>query len=147
MSSFVLDNSVVMRWLFKDGSQYDRDYASSILDAITTRAGVISVPALWPYEVANAAATGIRKNWVSEDVVSEFLAILAIAPISLAQTGFDVITGTVVYLAGSHRLSAYNAAYLELALRLQVPLATLDKDLRRALAAEGVTLFEGDRAP
>jgi predicted nucleic acid-binding protein len=147
LSAFVLDNSVVMRWLFKDGSAADLDYADRVLGDIISGEGAISTPALWPYEVANVTATGLRKNKTTEPDREEFLALLATAPITIVATSFEVITNRVVDLAHRYRLSAYDASYLELALRLQVPLATLDKDLRKSLAAEGGTLFAADAVP
>lgn len=147
MSAFVLDNSVVMRWLFKDGAPADQAYASMVLDEISGREGTITTPAIWPYEVANVTATGLRKNVVSGLERAEFLELLVAAPIEIETASFKAIAGLVVDLANRHRLSAYDASYLELALRLQVPLATLDKDLRRALEAEGGTLFKGDASP
>jgi predicted nucleic acid-binding protein len=146
LSAFVLDNSVVMRWLFKDGSSADLDYADRVLDEIISKEGAISTPALWPYEVANVTAAGLRKKKTTEAERDEFLALLTAAPITIVATSFALITGRVVDLAERHRISAYDASYLELALRLQVPLATLDKDLRRALAAEGGTLFAAEAA-
>jgi predicted nucleic acid-binding protein len=136
-----------MRWLFKDGSAADLDYSNGVLNAIISGDGVISTPGLWPYEVANVTATGLRLNKTTEPEREEFLALLSTAPITIVATSFELITSGVVNLAKSYRLSAYDASYLELALRLQVPLATLDKNLRRALAAEGGTLFAADAAP
>ena len=92
MPSLVLDNSVAMRWCFKDGSETDLIYAEKVLDSLASGYTFL-VPNLWHL------------------------------------------------LASQHNLSAYDAAYLELALRHQAPLATLDANLRKAANKINVPIF------
>jgi len=111
--AFVLDASVTMRWLTKDGTIADLAYANFILDKFLEPNMHVHVPSHWPLKLAPVMvdlATGVH-------AFDETLAI-----------------------AREHRLTPYDAAYLELALRLSAPLATLDKDLRRAAEQAGVIL-------
>lgn len=132
---FVLDNSVSMRWLFADGSEADRSYAERILDYFDYPGCEALVPAIWSLEVANVIVKAEQKGLLTEGRSAEFVAILQ-------QLGIRADGGTAPHgmhdtlqLARRFRLSSYDAAYLELALREGAPLATLDHALRAAVAA------------
>ncbi len=139
--NFVLDNSVTMRWFFGDGSQPDIEYAVRVLDAMTAAEAV--VPGIWSLEVANVLARAEAKGLVSEARSEAFVGMLrrmdiATDPATSAQACSDTL-----HIARRYRLSSYDAAYLELALRAALPIATLDEDLLRAAGLAGVPRFDG----
>ena len=134
---FVLDNSVTMRWLFADGSEADLAYAAHVLELLAREQGEAAVPALWPLEVGNVIVRAEAKGLVSEARGAEFLGLLdGMAIVVDDHTAAHALHDTM-QLARRLRLSTYDASYLELALREGLPLATLDTDLRSALAATG----------
>jgi len=92
----------------------------------------------WWFEVRNVVMLGVRRGRVAEHEMTAFFQSLAETPVTLAELPNDA---AVFALAQSHRLSFYDAAYLELAIRERVPLATLDQALSRAATAEGVPLI------
>ena len=100
------------------------------------------MPAHWPLEVVNALLIAHRRGRVTAQQISEFIDDLAALPIRLEPPSGPAQWPTIVALAEQHRLTAYDAAYLELVRRTGLPLATLDDDLRKAALAEGVALVE-----
>lgn len=137
---FVLDNSIVMRWLFGDGSPEDRDYAHRILEIMKHDDSVALVPAGWPLEVGNVIARAEAKNLLREARSAEFLGILQAISIEIDPRSSQHALGDTLQLARRYGLSTYDAAYLELALREGLPLATNDGDLQKALAKAGGAL-------
>ena len=128
--SFVLDNSVTMRWFFGDGKPQELAYATKVLDALKVTNAI--VPATWGLEVANVIARAEAKSLVTEARSGAFLALLEGVDIDVdAATFVQALSGTL-QLARRYKLSAYDASYLELALRRGLPLATLDEDLQKA---------------
>ena len=137
---FVLDNSVVMRWLFGDGSPQDRAYASRVLDVLLVEGNLALVPGIWPLEVGNVLLRAEAKGLLTEARASQFLGTLQAMSIQTdGATSAHALTSTL-QLARRHRLSSYDAAYLELALRQGLALATLDTDLQRAAVQSGLGL-------
>ena len=134
--SFVLDNSVALAWCFED----ERTPAIlAILDRLT-EAGAMA-PQLWPIEAVNGLLTAERRGRITGLERQRLAGFLRALPISIDdQTASQVWTATA-QLAGQHRLSAYDAAYLELAQRLALPLATRDQALIVAAEAIGVPLL------
>ncbi len=140
MPSLVLDNSVAMRWCFKDGSETDLIYAEKVLDSLTSDYTFL-VPNLWHLEAANVLVRAQKREWLTTEQMHEFLDLIESVPLTIdSQTAKQAMSATIL-LASEHNLSAYDAAYLELALRHQVPLATLDADLRKAANKINVTIF------
>jgi predicted nucleic acid-binding protein len=136
--NFVLDGSVTMVWGFEDEAD---EYAEAILERMPDLQA--HVPSLWPLEVANALLVGERRRRITSAETARFLAILGAFPITVDdQTVAHAWTDTM-HLARAHNLSSYDAAYLELASRLGLPLAALDGKLKTAAGAMGVPLFEG----
>jgi predicted nucleic acid-binding protein len=99
------------------------------------------VPILWLYEVISVLAKAQRIGSITPDKAHGFLEDLRSLDITVDEESFTYILGDVHRLAVDYRLSGYDAAYLELAIRKGLPLATLDDDLVRAAPAAGVTLF------
>jgi predicted nucleic acid-binding protein len=99
------------------------------------------VPSLWSLEVANILETGIRRGRHDVAFRDSTLADLSLLPISTDPETSNQAWNNTLQLAHRHRLTLYDAAYLELAQRRGLPLATLDSDLRSAATAEGVPLL------
>jgi predicted nucleic acid-binding protein len=137
--NFVLDNSVTMRWFFGDGKPQELAYAGKVLDAMKEASAL--VPATWGLEVANVIAKAEAKGWVTEARSGAFLEMLEGVAIEVDAATFDHALSATLQLARRYKLSAYDASYLELALRLGVPLATLDEDLQKAAKKAGVRKF------
>jgi predicted nucleic acid-binding protein len=133
---FVLDNSIVMAWSFEDETD---EYAEAVLDRLVSSRAV--VPVLWPLEVANALLMGERRSRSTEAETIKWTAILKSLPIVIDGEANAHAWSDTLYLARGHGLSAYDAAYLELAIRRALPLATIDKKLELAAEAVGVALF------
>ena len=133
---FVLDNSVTMRWLFGDGSAHDTTYADRILDLLDEE-GTALVPAIWPLEVGTVITRAEARGVLDEARATEFLALLSRMAIEPDPESIDQALQQTLHLARQHQLSTYDAAYLELALRKGVPIATLDAELNAAADATG----------
>ncbi|MGZ3356966.1 MAG: type II toxin-antitoxin system VapC family toxin [Isosphaeraceae bacterium] len=136
--NFVLDGSVTMVWGFEDEAD---DYAEAILERMPDLQA--HVPSLWPLEVANALLVGERRRRITPAETARFLAILGAFPITVDDQTVAHAWSDTMHLARAHNLSSYDAAYLELAIRLGLPLAALDGKLKTAAGAMGVPLFEG----
>jgi predicted nucleic acid-binding protein len=137
---FVLDNSVVMRWLLKDGSPERLAYAGKVLDLLGSESGEAVVPGIWPLEVANVLVKAQAKRLVTEARSTAFIGLLQEMAITVDAQTADRALGDTLQLARRFKLSSYDAAYLELALREGRPLATLDADLRNAVLHTGGAL-------
>jgi predicted nucleic acid-binding protein len=99
------------------------------------------VPGLWRLEVANILEMGVRRKRHDAAFRDATLADLAQLPIQVDAETDQHAWGATLHLAERYQLTLYDAAYLELALRRDLPLATLDEDLRRAASAEKVALL------
>ena len=135
--AFVLDCSLTIAWFFEDEADA---YAQAVENSFQTASAV--VPSLWPLEVANALLMGERRKRATAAKVTPFLALLKSLPIVTDDETTIRAWQESIQLARKHQLSAYDAAYLELALRRGLPLATLDGRLKAAAGACGVPAFE-----
>jgi predicted nucleic acid-binding protein len=133
---FILDCSVTMAWYFKDEAN---PYAKAVRRALGSARAV--VPALWPLEVANILVLGERRQRSTEAETSKWLRYLEMLPIHVDDETAARAWSDILHVCRSYHLSAYDAAYLELAIRLGLPLASLDDTLKAAAAAAGVTEF------
>ena len=136
ISEFVLDGSLALAWYFKDEAQ---PYADAVAARFPTTRAV--VPLIWPLEVANAVLMGERRQRSTTAQAARWLAYLGSLPIEIDDETNDRAWSDVLSLARVHRLSAYDAAYLELTLRRGLALATLDDKLKSAASAAGVRAF------
>ena len=132
----VIDSSVSIAWCFPDEQD---DYSQSVLDDLATRRAF--VPYLWHLEVANTLLVGERRKRSSRANTVTWLGFLASLPITVDEETRLHAFGNTMSLARDHNLSAYDAAYLELAMRRGLPLATLDAKLKVAAHAVGVPLY------
>ena len=128
MSRFVLDASVVLTWCFPDENAAMAQRVAEMFKHGDTAIA----PSFWPHEVLNALLVGERRKRISKELVRSFLDDLATLPVVLERFPAGVIFDRVQQLSREHGLTAYDAAYLDLALNSRLPLATLDEDLRRA---------------
>jgi predicted nucleic acid-binding protein len=133
----VLDASVTVSWCFPDRRT---EFTTHVLQRITN--GFAVVPGLWALEVGNALAVSERKRYLEAAQVAAFLRDLDELPKQVEHHTPAQAFGRTLDLAREHRLSAYDACYLELAERMRLPLATLDADLRRAAKKTNVELVE-----
>ena len=120
-----------MRWCFKTSAT---PYADSILQQLVAGSQAYA-PALWLYEVASVLAKGEKDNVISASDASDFIADLAALDITVDPESTDHVLTEVRRLAGTYGLTGYDAAYLELALGKNLPLATLDDKLIKACNA------------
>jgi len=134
--NFVLDNSVAMRWFFGDGKPQELAYATDVLDAMAEASAF--VPVTWGLEVANVLAIAEAKGLVTEARSGAFLEMLDGVEIEVDEETFSHALSDTLQLARRYRLSAYDASYLELALRKGLSIATLDEDLQKAARKAGV---------
>jgi predicted nucleic acid-binding protein len=135
-AAVVLDTSITMAWCFDDEAT---PYTEDLLNWCAAGTA-IHVASVWPLEVTNVLLNAQRKGRVTENRVEQFLDVLSqlpfhIDPVSMKRAVYDIRV-----LAQAHRLTSYDASYLELALRLGLPLASLDDDLKKAALASGVRL-------
>jgi predicted nucleic acid-binding protein len=133
---FVLDSSITLAWCFPDEAA---PHPQLVLDSLATARAV--APTLWPLEVANALLVGERRGRCTEADTATWTAFLAALPIALDDGTAARAWSAVLHVARTHSLSAYDAAYLELALRRGLPLATLDDRLAAAATAAGVPAY------
>ncbi len=136
MSRFVVDASVVLTWCFPDENAA---LAQHVADRFK-RGDTALVPSFWPHEVLNALLAGEKRKRISSVLTESFLHDLAVLPIALEQSPARIAFGRIQSLSRKHGLTAYDAAYLDLALDRGVPLATLDGDLIHACEKAGVGL-------
>jgi predicted nucleic acid-binding protein len=134
---FVIDNSVVMGWCFEnEGNRY----AEAVLESLES--GEALVPAIWPLEVGNVLLVAERKKRLSEASVVRFLALLNSLPITVEPETPERMLKEIVSLARAYNLSTYDASYLDLAMRLGLPIATQDASLARAAKKCRVPAFD-----
>jgi predicted nucleic acid-binding protein len=132
----VLDASVALAWCFPDEGT---EYAEKVLDRLASGSAAL-VPAIWPFEVANALLVGERRKRITVAQVTSLLQRIADLPITVEPIRVGGAFGDILAVARREQLSEYDAAYLELALREAQPLATVDDRLRRACGNAGAAL-------
>lgn len=134
---FVLDCSVTMAWCFDDEATR---YTGAVRDRLVDVRAI--VPMLWSLEVAGAAIMGERRKRLDEARTRRFLTLLGGLPIIVDDETAARAWADTMHLSRAHNLTAYDAAYLELAIRRGLPLACLDGKLKFAAAAVGVSLYD-----
>lgn len=134
----VLDASVALSWIFERASATERARSLSVLDRLEDTSA--QVPAIWPLEVFNALLVGERRQLNSQAESADFLERLSALRIEVDVAPSASRRDAVLGLARVHGLSAYDASYLELALRAGVAFATFDARLTKAAIAAGVAV-------
>lgn len=130
---FVLDASVALAWAFAED---ESNTAQAALARLRTDEAV--APALWWFEVRNTLVIGERRGRVTEADTAAFLGEIARLGIAIDRAPHEL---DVLAMARQHRLTVYDAPYLELAQRLGAPLATLDRELQAAARQSGIALL------
>ncbi len=130
---FVIDASITLAWCFEDESSVDADRVLARLEHEEALA-----PAHWPLEVANALRTAERRGRLDASELPRLRALLAALPVEVAPVQLTTATGGVLEAARTYDLTAYDAAYLDLAAIRGLPFATADERLRAACARAGV---------
>ena len=138
MTDVVVDASTTLAWCFPDEAS---DYADDVLVSLGGK--TIFVPAVWRLEVANAILVGERRKRLSPGDVARFMSLLDSLSIVEDAQPLSEHVRSVLPLAKKYELSAYDAAYLELAIRRRSSLAAFDGKLRRAAQKAGVKIFAG----
>jgi predicted nucleic acid-binding protein len=133
----VLDASIVLSWYFDD--EVD-EYGARVLRSLGGDTAV--EPAIWPLEIANGVLMAERRGRLSLADATRVLNTVAQLPVTLDAPEFGATFGRVLTLAREQTLSAYDASYLELALRSSLPLATHDRRLREAAMQIGLKLVQ-----
>jgi predicted nucleic acid-binding protein len=130
---FVLDASISAAWALTDEFSSLAETAENRL-----KTDYAVVPLIWWYEIRNLLVVSERRQRIAEIESMAFLRVLSAYPIRLEPLEADT---DILRIARLHRLSFYDAAYLALALRMRLPLATLNKNLASAAASEGISLL------
>lgn len=135
----VVDNSVVMRWMFNEGTEADKAYAAKVAKLVET--SDVCVPALFVSEAANVISRALKGNVINQEesaVCFELINDMGATVMPLKDTSaIKQLTSRAL----DDNLSAYDASYLLLAEHLNCPLATLDKDLRIAAVKRGIVVI------
>jgi predicted nucleic acid-binding protein len=134
--SFVIDNSVVMSWCFKDENN---QYADDVLDRFSDSTAF--VPSIWPLEVVNVLLVAERNKRLREADSVRFITLLSQLPITVEYEQTGRIMKDLLALARANNLSSYDASYLDLSMRKGLPIATLDRRLIVAAKKADVPIF------
>ncbi|MGC1462637.1 MAG: type II toxin-antitoxin system VapC family toxin [Terracidiphilus sp.] len=135
----VLDASVTLAWMIERVDAEEARSADEVLHTIL--AGGAQVPALWFAEVANGVLVAERRGGIRHSTSASFLGLVNALPIMEERTRSSDVQSSVLALGRAHELTAYDATYLELALRTSGTLATFDAELAKAARAAGVRVF------
>lgn len=138
MTRFVLDCSVTMAWCFED----EATPGTTRLHRSLAENSTALAPAIWSLEVANVLMTAERTRRITASQVRQTIHFLEALPIEIEPLRPPQVFADILPLARERRLTSYDAAYLELAFREGLPLATLDRQLRKAARAISVALMD-----
>jgi len=134
VSGIVVDASITLSWCFPDEQT---DLSNQILDRLRSGDDAL-VPAFWSVEVLNTLLIGERRGRITPEQTQAFLGELRKLGPALDCASMEEVLGSVQNISRDHRLSPYDALYVELALRKRCPLATLDQPQKAAATALGV---------
>ena len=139
MAAFVLDASVAISWCFPGDPSEDTPYSRRVLKELVANDAI--VPEIWAFEIANNIFVSYSKRKrISEQQITEYLSLLRALPIRVeSQSLWENVD--LESLARRQDVAAYDAAYLDLALRAGFALATSDEPLRKAAIAEGIAVL------
>jgi len=137
--SVVLDASAALAWVFERENPKEAAMANELLASLSQHSAL--VPSLWHFEVANALLVGERRGVVSDAESTDFLIRLNALPIETDSADLGLARIATLRLARAHRLSSYDAGYLELAIRRGALLATFDQRLLASAKEAGIGIF------
>lgn len=133
---FVLDASVTMSWCFHDEAT---PATWRVLDSLDE--DLAYVPSIWILEVANALNMARRRGWLGLNQYLRFIQTVRELPINVDQPTVERVLTVVLSMASAQQLTTYDAAYLELAMRMGLPIATTDARLAQAASRLGLRLL------
>lgn len=134
---FVVDNSVVMAWCLEDETS---EYVDRVMDSLND--GEAMVPAIWPLEFGNGLLVAERRKRLGQGDSARLLSLINGLPIHVEQESPARMLMEILALARDLRLSSYDASYLDLAMRMGLPIATRDDLLAKAATKCGVPIYE-----
>ncbi len=134
---FVVDNSVVMSWCFEDERN---SYCDAVLESLAD--GEAFVPGMWPLEVGNVLLVAERKKRFTEASVVRFLELVSGLPLTVEQETPERMLKEIVSIAREQGISTYDASYIDLAMRLGLPMSTLDASMRKAARRLEIPSYE-----
>jgi predicted nucleic acid-binding protein len=139
MAEFVLDASIAVSWCFPGDPSEDTPYSRRILSMLATEDAI--VPEVWAFEIANSLYVSFEKRKrITEPQIAEFLTRLKALPITVEARDLWANVDLEAK-ARKWNLAAYDAAYVDLALRKGIPLATTDGDMERIALGEGLKIL------
>ena len=130
----VVDSSVALNWVMPDE---DRTHTEALMDSVSLTGAV--VPPLFQIEVGNSLLVGVHRKRIVSEYIREALDLIGLLPLRVDKYSAEYVWSTTIEIAAAYRLSLYDATYLESAIRLGLPLATLDTKLARAAETAGVS--------
>ncbi len=139
MTGFVLDNSVAMRWILESEKVSDQVYAKKVLKSFATDDAL--VPNLWHLEATNVLLGAEKRSEITAGEIEGFISQLENLPIYIDPLTAQQSFSRTLALGRAYNLSSYDAAYLELAIREGIPLATLDRALVKATRKSGIEIY------
>jgi predicted nucleic acid-binding protein len=132
--SVVVDSSVALNWVMPDE---DRTHTEALLDSVSLTGAV--VPPLFQIEVGNSLLVGVQRKRIVSEYIPEALDLIGRLPLRVDNYSAEYVWSTTIEIAAAYGLTLYDATYLESAIRLGLPLATLDAKLARAAEIAGVS--------
>jgi predicted nucleic acid-binding protein len=138
MPGFVADASATLPWCFEEEGT---PATEALLEHLHSGETAV-VPAHWPTEVMNGLLMAVRRGRIDPETVARFARDLGALPIRIEPPHSPGNWNAVIRVATEYKLTIYDAAYLELAERIALPLASLDGDLRKAALTAGLALME-----
>lgn len=138
--AFVADASVAIAWVHPAQATPETD---AMLDRLAAGDSLV-VPALWPLEVANALTVLRRRRKLTPDEARTAIEIIRELPTVIDHEAAALAFTRLVDLASEHQLSVYDATYIELARRRQLPLASNDDQMKQAAIRSGLGLWQDD---
>lgn len=133
--AFILDNSVSASWILED--EFDK-FSEQVLELLRSEPAI--VPGIWVLEMTNTLLVGFRRKRISAAKKSTTIDLIKSLPITVEYNYVQTDLDRLVQFGETYNLSAYDSAYLDLAIRLDLPLATKDKELRVAAKAADIKL-------
>ena len=137
--AFVADASFTIPWVFGDESNRASGEAWQAMKELQI---VVHVPVLWLWELTNVLVRNEKRGRINSTQVSEFLRLVERLPIKVSPGDLPSVFANVPPVMRTHSLTAYDAAYLHLAKRSGLPLATLDDALAESARREGIALVD-----
>jgi len=115
----------------------DRGFTEALLDSVSVTGAV--VPTLFQIEVGNSLLVGVRRQRIAVEYINEALDLLRKMPLRIDNSSANYVWSSTIEIAAAYELTLYDATYLELAIRLDLPLATLDAKLAHAARISGLS--------